>query len=316
MKNFKFIPVLAIAALLSACGVNKSASIKAPKFAKQGAEVSYTEFMNKLNEAFDASEINQKDAKLSDRLITSKQSQTQKEVVKNGKKQVSKQEQVITFESKYQFDYDNCIGKAEDVFKASSASEDAHGDKTTEDSEKETSQLQFGEGEHENQFYEYELENKYYRQVATLAEDETKEHLFGTLIKETIYDSISMAMGILPSSEAEAESYKFYVNGKVFTYTDGYDESGDMKDDDDNVFGTYTAKGDLKVQIDLTDGAQKLKVAMDVTETGKYTAAYANYGEGDESKTEVKMYVDNSVQSKKVSLKAIDASEFVPNPII
>ncbi len=316
MKKIKFVPVLAIAALLSACGVNKGISVKAPKFAKEGAEVTYTEFMNKLDEAFDASEITQEDAKLSDRLITTKQSQSQKEVVKNGKKQVSKQEQVITYGNKYQFDYDNCIGNSEYVFKASSASEDAHGDKTTEDSEKKTSQFQFGEGEHENQFYEYELENKYYRQVATLAEDETKEHLFGILIKETIYDSISAAFGILPSSEAEAESYKFYVNGKVFTYTDGYDESGDMKDDDDNVFGTYTAKGDLKVQLDFTDGAQKLKMAMEVTETGKYTAAYDGYGEGDESKMEVKMYVDNSVQSKKVSLKAIDASEFVPSPII
>ena len=56
MNKLKFIPVLAVVALLSACGT-KSEAVKAPKFDKEGAEVQYTEFMAGLSENAQALDI-------------------------------------------------------------------------------------------------------------------------------------------------------------------------------------------------------------------------------------------------------------------
>lgn len=316
MKNFKFVPVLAIAALLSACGVNKGISVKAPKFAKEGAEVTYAEFGTKLEAAIDASELADAESKLGDTVISAKQTQSQVSVLKNGKKELSREEQKVVYEDHYKFDADNLLGESSSSFKVYGLQSDVHGEKTQEEKEEESYRYQFGEGDESKYLYRYELETKYFYEEASVADGDTQEHLFNICMKEEVYNSISTFFGLMPTTETEASSYKFYVNGNVFTFVDSYDESGNMTDDVSNVYGTYADKGELKVQLDLTNGVQKLKVAMEVTETGKYTAAYGSYGEGDEVKAEYKMYMDNSVQSKKVSLKAIDASEFVPNPII
>ena len=316
MKKIKLVPVLAIVALLSACGVNKGISMKAPKFAKQGEEVSYTEFKAKLDEAFEASEIVKEDAKFGDRVITTKEASLQKTVVKNGKKELGREERKSAYEDKFQYDFDNFVGNATCSFKGYTLSKDAHGEKTSEDNENTSAQFQFGEGTHSNRFYCYDLDNKFYYLEAALADGETKDHLFGIFLKEGIYDALNEGLNAIPSNEEQAAEFKFYVNGKTFTFIDSYDESGDMKDDGNNVIGTYKDKGELKIQIDFTDGAQKLKIAMEVSENSNYTAAYQSYGEGDEVTSEIKMYVDNNVQSKKVSLKAIDTSDFIVNPLI
>ena len=50
MKKIKLIPALAMVAMLAACSGNKSVSVKAPKFAKEGKEVTYAEFVDGLNQ--------------------------------------------------------------------------------------------------------------------------------------------------------------------------------------------------------------------------------------------------------------------------
>ena len=54
MKIIKFIPALAMIALLSACGT-KSGSFKAPKFEKEGASIEKEVFVSEINTAVDAS---------------------------------------------------------------------------------------------------------------------------------------------------------------------------------------------------------------------------------------------------------------------
>ena len=57
MKIIKFIPALAMIALLSACGT-KSGSFKAPKFEKEGASIEKEVFVSEINTAVDATVYN------------------------------------------------------------------------------------------------------------------------------------------------------------------------------------------------------------------------------------------------------------------
>ena len=66
MSKIKFIPVLALTALLAGCSLFDG---KAPKFADAGEEVDYSYFYNKCSEAINDSEISDSDVKLTDRVF-------------------------------------------------------------------------------------------------------------------------------------------------------------------------------------------------------------------------------------------------------
>ena len=50
MKNYKFIPLLAVLAFMTACNTNGASSSKSVSFAKQGKEVEYQEFKEAIND--------------------------------------------------------------------------------------------------------------------------------------------------------------------------------------------------------------------------------------------------------------------------
>ena len=79
MKKLRFIPVLAVAALLSACGIGKSGSVSKPKFAKAGEEVRAEKFAQDLKSVLNDLDVNK------EQLLKSKELKISEKESVNGK---------------------------------------------------------------------------------------------------------------------------------------------------------------------------------------------------------------------------------------
>ena len=109
MKKLKFIPVLAVAALLSACGSN-GVSVKAPKFAKMGEEVSFEKFDEEINKRFDELDFLKEDL-LNSKTLVGKGSSLISEKMTRGKKIITESTMKDSDEAKYELDMKNYIAK-------------------------------------------------------------------------------------------------------------------------------------------------------------------------------------------------------------
>ena len=310
MKKIKVISALALSILLSACNVNKGISGSKPKFAKMGSEVSYATFMEEFDKADEASEIKKTDFQVGDRILTMKSFSSEIGSVTRGKQVLNKIDNRSSQDAKMSFDGDKHIGKMEMVAKTSEYSKDLVEEIKASETNKTNAQYQVGQYEGNDYFMYADLDGKTYYPALQLTETITADYFMNFMGAMSIYSALSSIQSSVPSDEEEAKGWKFYQNGKVFTWVQDIDTEEDMKDSGETVYAKVKIKGQVKGQIDFTDGKMYARLSQEIKATGEYVAEYDGFKVGDKGVEEQKAYVDASAIAKKVDLKEVDLSAY------
>ena len=309
MKKIKVISALALSILLSACNVNKGISGSKPKFAKMGSEVSYATFMEEFDKADEASEIKKTDFQVGDRILAMKSFSSEIGSVTRGKQVLNKIDNRASEDVKMSFDGDKNIAKMEMVEKTSEYSKNLVEELKASETNKITAQYQVGQYEGNDCFMYADLDGKTYYPAVQLTETMTADYFMNFMGAMSIYSALSSIQSSVPSDEAEAEGWKFYQNGKVFTWVYDMDMEEEMKESE-TVYAKVKIKGQVKGQIDFTDGKMYARLSQETKITGEYVAEYDGFKVGDKGVEEQKAYVDASAIAKKVDLKEVDLSAY------
>lgn len=308
MKKIKFIPILAVAALLSGCN-SGGISVKAPKFAKEGEKVTDTKFMEDFSKAVKGLDIEQSPLeKLDSRVLSYSACASVDTSVKRGKKEIFKQSNKESVKSSYEFDSENLRVhfKEEDRFATSKKS-------VTQPEYK-----QEAKGVTERYYQKYEKDGKSY--VVTVSPKEKTVTKYYELNEITTLLSVcnsylagaeedAISFDVLydlytdweDQSEATKSRYEFFENGTVYTWTYKYEVESNA--DKYNTKIVYAEKW----QLDVNENNVNFRRSVESTHTYDYVKNYSTsnltYQEGDQEVRVNKQYTDVSAKLKKVSVK-------------
>ena len=240
MNKLKFIPVLAVAALLSACGGN-SISVKAPKFAKEGKEVSAEAFVTEATKALEALDIS-KEEPISSKVLTTKSSSETGVVQTRGKKVVSEQKNLRSQEIKYELDMTKWVGRAKGIDKQQTIKKNGSSKSESYQEEKEEVYLQTLEYEDKLYGASVSVTQKTVDVLVELTGELTTqifiENMGRNIIENTTALGYFESILITASTWGDEipEEYKLYQNGNTFTFTVDAEETQDYKTDDEVIY--------------------------------------------------------------------------------
>lgn len=249
MNKIKFIPVLAVVALLSACGNNRQ-SVKAPKFAKEGQEVAVAKFVEDASKAFDNLDIFKED-RLGSKVVTSKASEATNEKLVRGKKTISESKKQEVEEYSYKLDAKSFVAEMEGKYNVSESVKNATTESESSQSQEEKVVMQQYEEEGKKYFSSFNISTKQAQLGTELTGEATIETVFDNLERMSIYyemefDDLENTLAYLPTASAEdLKDQKFYENGNIFTMTYSVEESHAYPSETDpeaNIKVTYEAK--------------------------------------------------------------------------
>lgn len=319
MKKLKFIPVLAVAALLSACGSN-GVSVKAPKFAKMGEEVSFEKFDEEINKRFDELDFLKEDL-LNSKTLVGKGSSLVSEKMTRGKKTITESTMKDSDEAKYELDMKNYIAKMSGESKEEVINKSNSTNSKSTANDKGVYYVQEAEYEGQKYLANVDSANKLVELMMPLSETVKAETYLDQIGKQSITQSVQLPslkylLSIMATwTEEEFEGYKFYQNGNTFTYTYSYEETNEQKDADDNLALTYTTKVEEKCQYVLegshvkfaksSEELQKVEFAVDYTSDPSILAKA-----GDVYEEIYNVYREAEAKDAKVSLKAAKTDGF------
>lgn len=302
MNKIRYIPIIGLAALLSSCSL--FGGVKAPKFDKEGDEVKYEKFIEKLTDAYKDSELNDSDSKLGDRIVKYSYSSSGTYSLKRGKKEIEKSTETSISKGEQQFDYDSLVSKSTGETKTTEKSTDQEGSSNETVSKKTEEYYQFGKVEKEKYLIEANAKTKTYSGVYPSSDD---DKLFDQLVRQTVSSAASLFSARVPYSEEAAKDYTFYNNkDAIFTYSL-------VDEDEDKVEKAYkyvtTTK--IKVQLDITDKKQAVRYSSEVKTVLTYTDDINGYKEDDVVTREEKNYAEITCNAKEVKLKEVDLDDYV-----
>ena len=263
MNKLKFIPVLAVVALLSACGT-KSEAVKAPKFDKEGAEIQYTEFMAGLSENAQALDI-MGDKKAASFEMKSEAADLQSNVLKRDGK---------NFYSEYRFEQETNSGQYDSK---SLVGKEKTNRTVTEDYE--TTDYHYRRVN--NTKFNGSVQEVVYGDVHYLGSVDIDCHVFGLMDEVTdekpfnalmdqyvkgdvyYYGGLNRAEGVFVSlsslSEEELVNYTFNKNDKTFTFTYKLEQlAQEEKNDQDEVVFVSDYVVYAKTQMTFNGGNYKI----------------------------------------------------------
>ena len=325
MNKNKFIPVLAVVALLSACGVknNKSESVKTPKFEKLGSEVEKEEFVNDFSTGLNGLAF--KDSKL----MGSKEGtyyygyESDLTVKRDGKEIAGNNYKEITDE-KFQMDAVACISNYTGTYKeiseqfstlSGSKSKNVNGEKW----------------DNAYQQVVYDNQNMYayvdsLTKVVSLygsVEDSQDLKLWhdyiakGSLYYESGYDKVSGEFDYVSGMSEEDVTnygYAFYKNGNMLSLTcnpeDGVYESRVDGLEEGELISSTKIEYSETFQITFTGENMKVVYHSEETNTTTYSLDQGNYRAGD---VEVQKYIYSYMAEFKdanLNLKPINVEGF------
>ena len=322
MNKLKFIPFLAIAALLSGCGTNASDSIKKVKFAKEGEEIEsapwFEEVMSGLNN------LDYQDTKF----INSKEGyhysgSEMNFTLKRDNKVLTNEKTLNSLEYKVVSDFDNKIINMSmtqtQVDIAETKGSEKHNNKQVSEM---TGQYQKTVYDQKDYYVSADPERKVaylYMQIdnslelADIHDYFTKGSLSYQMNIDEMYNFIS-SLGVLTDEELDDMGYKFYKNDNVYTlvFADEYENYENKIGDDENAVVYATSSGNFieKIQVTLGGGNFKFQYSYEDFETYEYLEDYNNYYAGD--KTETKRYGLEILEHKDTNekLKALDTTGY------
>ena len=297
----RFIPMLALTALLSGCNLF-GGGMKAPTFAKEGEEVSkYSTFIQQFQDAYKDSELYDTESKLGDRVLKANSSQSSTEVLKRGKKEVRKTESTTTMKGESQFDTSNLVGKTTSESKGTEKRSDEEGTYSSTSTSKQEQYYQF---QNKNLVLANAKTKEYRIQASSVS---NKDNYFDDLIRNSVASSSYIFQAYLPGTESLAKDYLFYNNNDtIFTYSLN-------KEDEDTKSSSYynvVTKTKLKVQIDLTNKKQAVRMSYEYKEEYTYKKDSGSYVDGDVLTQESKIYLDYTATAKDVNVKEVNLDDY------
>ena len=302
MNKIKFIPVLALTALLAGCSLFDG---KAPKFADAGEEVEYSYFYDQCMAEIRDSEISDQDVKLTDRVVKYSSYYMQKNVLKRDNKEISKTENTTSRKSESQYDVDNAVGKITAENKLSYKGNGPEGSGSYSTTEKRENYYQFEKESGIKYLIYANAKTKEYNRQEQVTSSRKQDDIFDDLIRAELVSMVSDFYNYVPSSFGNAKDCLFYIkDNSLFTISKTKEET--IKNSDYNL----VAKTKLKVQINTTDKKQSLKISSEVQNEYVYLKNGSSVREKDVVTENIVNYVEYTFTGKTVNLSAIDASDY------
>ena len=304
MNKIKYIPILALAALLSSCGVFGG---KAPKFENEGEEINkYADFYNRYNDTLLDSEIMDSDVLFTDRLIKASVYENQITTVKRGNKELSKTETTSSSKSEGQYDADNYVAKITGEQKQSMKGNNQEGNGSYTTSAKMEYYYQF-EKEGGTKYLVFAnaktQEYSHYEQVSSVRKQDA---LFDNLIRSEVSNLFYQFASYVEGASSNSKDYLFYIkDDSLFTLATTKENTVDAEN------YKMITKTKLKVQLNTEDKKQSFKVSSEINVEYRYTRDYMNYRKDDVKTVTTINYKDYSVTNKNTSLSAIDVGDYL-----
>ena len=302
MNKIRFIPVLALTALLAGCSLFDG---KAPKFADAGEEVEYSYFYNQSTAAIDDSEIGDYEVKLTDRVVKYSSYLMQKTVVKRDNKEVSKSESTHSKKSESQYDVDNAVGKitSEDKMTYKGNGPEGTGSYTTNEKLERYYQFEKDSGI-KYLIYANPKVKEYYHQEQ-VSSSRKQDEIFDGLIRGELVNMVNDFYPYLPRSTSDAKDYLFYIkDDSLFTLSKTKEET--IKTSGYKLL----SKTKIKVQLDTTDKKQSLKISREVQNEYLYLENTSSFRANDNATENIVDYTEYTFTGKTVNLSAIDINGY------
>ena len=307
MKKMRFSPLLALTAVLTACDLFGGNGAKAPTFAKEGDEVTYTEFKKQLQEASNDSEIADESSLLTDRVVKASTSSSSSRVWKRGKTELEKDEEQSTGKGESSYDTNNHAAKATAETKTTRKSSDREStaSETVNSKQEVYYQIEKVKG-YKYLIYANAKTNQYYTQTS-ISGSVTDDKAFDNLIRNNLNTLYYIFSNSMPYSDSEAKDYNFHVNsGKLFTFS----LTSEEEDSKSSQYYTLKTKTKHKVQLDLTDKKQALRYSRETKIEYDYKKSIDNYKSDDVLTEETKSYAEYTITAKDVKVNPVDISDY------
>lgn len=303
MSKIKYIPILALSALLASCGVFGG---KAPKFADSGEEVKYSDFYTRCNDSISDSDVYDLDVNLTDRYIKESVYESRNTVVKRDGKEIRKNETVGSSKSEYQFDVDNLVGKVTGEGKTTYKIKDPEGTANYTINSKTERYYQFQKASGVKYLILANAKTKEYNRREQVSSARNQEDIFNDAICQEISYMFTEFRRYIPSSSSEAKDHLFYIKDEnLFTISLTNEET--TKADDYNL----VTKNKIKVQLDTTDKKQAVRISSEIQNESTYKKDIGSYKKGDVVSETLITYRDCSVTNKDIKLSSVDIGDYL-----
>lgn len=319
MKKIKFIPVLAMAALLSACELG-GPSVKAPKFAKEGDKVEAAAFIEDALKAIKELEVYKAEPSYKDRFVKVNNSNSEEEFLKRGNKKVNQYSYKKSSDMTFEFDFDSYVAYGTMEEKVSSTDKSTSSSSNRTANMKTSTYLQKVTHEGKNYFASVSKDSKKMMGYAEITELTPEKALFESIYAsgEKQYLTLTTAVSFMESeypsfTDEEKAKYNFYKNGDVYTITYEDTREGEYKYDD-VIYYTTSNTSKMKLQYEIKGKDVYFRSSEEEIEIIDYKKTYYSYPEsyfeGDHYEEKEVSYSECSAKDKSVSLSAIDTTGF------
>lgn len=311
MKSLKFIPVLAVAALLSACGTSKSVSVKAPKLLNKGKEVQLQEFVDGASEALSGLETLKTDTVFGSKTMNSTSSWEEKETLKRDGKIYGESKDAGVEKVSVKADANNYVMSAEMSANSEQSLKLSYAKQATYVSQKQKSVLQEIEVEGEKYMGQVSVTEEAYSTLSKITDENPMSKLFNLMMGSAIKSGAKLSfaqsfVAMAPTlSDEELENYKFYVNGNVYTVEYKTEEASEILNSSDEVVINQVDSLTSTYQFKLDDKNLKTTSLQEYKETKTYVADYDEFFEGDVYVSKENEYTQFECKDAKVSLKPV-----------
>ena len=305
MNKMRFIPLLALTALLSGC--NLFGGAKAPNFVDSGDEVTFVQFKEKYLQAARDNELNDFESKLTDRVFKRSFSSTIVETIKRDKKEISNVTNQMIASGESQFDVNNLTGKAVAEVKSTTKIQDAEEDGSATSTTKYESYAQFEKVSNALYLVNANAKTKEYTTYERVSGTLTKEVIFDNYMRDDLLSIMTPFNDYMPANLKDGSDNLFYnYDDIMFTYSKA-------KESEDNSYAGYNEynKFILKAQLDLTDRKQALRLSYENKIERTYKRNEDGHHKGDVLTREEKIYYDYTITAKDITVKPVDFSQYV-----
>ena len=322
MKKIKLIPLLATAALLSACDLGGGINIKAPKFANEGSEYTFAELLEVVNSEEFLGEFTKSGYDdVPSATIRNISSYVLEQKIKEGSKVIGDLSRKQSSSSLNTYDVINMRIEKKSEVKAIEKSKEPTGSSSYTTSTKTEQALRYTTVNEKDMLVLVNKLDKTYRENmdATGLDENVRRLDIKTRCETDVVSETNAFRSIVTNystmSEEMQKRYKCYKNDKIYTIKMSYEEETETKDSSDNVVYKIKIVQSGAIQIDATKGSTfTLKYAMDGTQTYTFikdaSIGYEDYRAGQVMEITAKQYEEVSCSTKDVNLKELDLSSY------
>lgn len=303
MKKLRYIPLLALTAVLASCGLN----VKAPSFAEEGEEVSFVKFKEGLIKAESLSEITDIDYNLGDKVMKFSTSDTTIRTWKRGNKELAKQESQYVGKGESQYDVDNYVAKfvSEAKNTITITSQEGSSNQTSNQSYERYYQIESVKGS--NCFVQVNAKTKNYFVTDKITSLNKRGDIFDNIVRGDMASIITQFEGQIPYDQKSSKGYLFYNSDDIiFTII----LNGETEDTSTSTYKLRT-QSKIKAQLDLTDKKEAFRLSYEVTHEYTYKTDYDNYASGDVVTEKTTEYMDTTISEKNVDLNNVDLGDYI-----